>query len=160
MEDPHNLCGPPVYSWEGQGSSAWWHCRLCNAVATEGHIASTRHKNYRLDFFKHPDTWRSHLFSQGEAKFKPASPQTTLEPQLPPKQQPAQPVIAGQPANDTRGTAAANAAGWNHTQQGNGTQDTPHALRDALAAVCNEVATLRTEVQTLSNEVTILRRNK
>ena len=69
-------------------------------------------------------------------------------------------IQTGQPANDTRATAAANAAAWNHTQQGNGTQDTPHALRDALAAVCNEVATLRTEVQTLSNEVTILRRNK
>ena len=160
VEDPANLIGPPIYSWEGTGSSAWWHCRLCGANATDGHIDSHRHKKYRLDFFKHPDSWRQHLFSQGEAKFKPASPQTTLEPQLPRTQQPAQPVIADQPANEPRATAAANAAAGNHTQQGNGTQDTPHALRDALAAVCNDVAKLRMEVQTLRNEMMILRRKQ
>ena len=79
LEDPLNLSGPPIYAWEGVGSSAWWHCRLCNARAEAGHIASEKHKKNWVDYKKWPATWVAHLAWYGEEKHKPDSPQVTLE---------------------------------------------------------------------------------
>ena len=143
VEDPDNLCGPPIYSWEGSGTSAWWFCRLCGAHATEGHLGSAKHKGRRKDCAINPGTWKFHLGSSNykhPANQKPESPPGTLEPQ---------PALTDAPATENRPDAP---PGLNlHASQEAIAE--VEALRSEVAALRNTVATLSNEMETLRNEM-------
>ena len=148
VEDPENLCGPPIYSWEGSGTSAWWFCRLCGANVTEGHLGSTKHMSRRKDWSICPSNWKFHLSHyKSPANQKPDSPPGTLEPQ---------PALTDAPATENRPDLLdllGAPPGLNASQE---TITEVEALRSEVAALRNTVATLSNEMETLRNEMSQL----
>ena len=148
VEDPDNLCGPPIYSWEGSGKSAWWFCRLCSAQATEGHLNSKKHIDRRKDYATSPSTWRFYLGKSNystPANQKPDSPPGTLEPQ---------PALTDAPATGNRPDLLHAPPGLHDASQE--TIAEVGALRSEVAALRNTVATLSNEMETLRNEMNTL----
>ena len=148
IEDPGNLCGPPIYSWDRWGNEFGWYCRLCGAHVTEGHLGSSKHRSRRQDYAVEPSKWKFHLSHyKSPAKQKPDRPPGTLEPQ---------PALTDAPATENRPDLLdllGAPPGLNASQE---TITEVEALRSEVAALRNTVATLSNEMETLRNEMSQL----